>query len=359
MEFQLHILSRQDVNVPIGTNHVARVVYDLRWRVVTTIVTTDLASILLHMDQQLTALLDGVYLQHTAQPEDRIGLKLIFEGEESKPFGQTCKLAENPLARLLEKIGKLLQSNESLHMKRWNLTVDIFRNPTGGGKRTRSSSSVSAKSSKKPRRNAAEQFLLQVQEEDCYGRNVNMSHDIDADEDDDGDLSDFIVSDGHMSDDEEDPNGMYAQFVPIPPAPPLSACMSPPLPPPPPPPLIRRVASVRTSRAPLVPTTCCPDGLDTWGHRLPRIHLATRPYPHHHLHRYPVCQLQTYHHRPRLHLYHLLASRSTSRTTASNLRLVVFSTTRRVSSGLTIRTTSCVSTAPRLWHWPTRSGRRP
>jgi len=80
MEFQLHVLSRQDEHVPIGTDHISRVVFDLRWRVANTDTPNDLASILLHMDQQLSSLLSSVYTQHAAQPEDRIGLKLLFEG---------------------------------------------------------------------------------------------------------------------------------------------------------------------------------------------------------------------------------------------------------------------------------------
>ena len=88
MEFKLHILSRQDVHVPIGTDDIVRVVFDLRRRVVRSEVSKDLASILLHMDQQLSSLLESFYHQHAVQPEDRIGLKLTFEGESTVLLGR-------------------------------------------------------------------------------------------------------------------------------------------------------------------------------------------------------------------------------------------------------------------------------
>ena len=86
---------------------------------------------------------------------------------------------------LFDYISALLQSNEELVFKTWEMTVDIFRNPTGGVLRP-----------KKP------SFLFKLQEADAQGRVIDMSDD--SEPDSEGDLSEFVVSDGYLSSDEQD-----------------------------------------------------------------------------------------------------------------------------------------------------------
>ena len=163
----------------------------------------DLGVMLAYVDTQLTHLIDHFLAQQNTLPHDRVGIILEVDGDDRR-YGKTTKMSDNPLQTLFDFIRALLQSNEVLALKKWIITVDIFRNPTGGvirrvgptGK-NRTSSNVRrtpAKRRKKP------SFLLEVQEVDSQGRPVPMSDGSDSESD--GDLSDFVVSDGHVS--EED-----------------------------------------------------------------------------------------------------------------------------------------------------------
>jgi len=218
MLIQLDTLARRDAPKPIGranrgsVHRISRTEFDLKWTVSESSSTADLGKVLHHMDTQLNDLLEGEYKTNNVQPHDHVGLQITFEGEQ-KPYGKKAPRREDPLKKLLEMLERILQSNHTLTLKRWLLTIDIFRNPAGGAfkrskqpasshdENTPPNSSLPHRSAKKSRQVSAKQFILQVQEEDSDGRNVTMSDESDS-EASDMDLADFIVPDDHMSDDE-------------------------------------------------------------------------------------------------------------------------------------------------------------
>ena len=193
MHLNLQVLQVQRFVHPIGPNptpqHSHRVTYKLRWIRSQPHLSTDLGVKLAHIDTQLTTLIDSYLEQQRVQPHDLVGVILEIEGDERR-YGRTTNVSENPLQVLFDYIRALLQANEVLTLKTWVMTVDIFRNPTGGVQRPTS-----------VRRGLKPSFLLEVQEVDEHGRAVAMSDDSESESD--GDLSDFIVSDGYLSADEE------------------------------------------------------------------------------------------------------------------------------------------------------------
>ena len=194
MLLDLQVLRTQHFVHPIGPNptpqHTHRVIYNLRWSRSQSHHSTDLGAMLSHIDTQLTTLIDNFLQQQHTQPHDHVGIILEIDGDDRR-YGRTTRLSENPLEVLFDYIRALLQSNEVLAFKTWVMTVDIFRNPTGGGRRRQQ-----ARSGLKP------SFLLEVQEVDSRGMAVAMSDDSESETGDD--LSDFVVSDGYLSADEED-----------------------------------------------------------------------------------------------------------------------------------------------------------
>ena len=210
MQLDLQVLRTQHFVHPIGPKptpqHTHRVIYDLQWIRSQNQEPTDLGAMLAHIDAQLTTLIDNHLHQHHTQPHDRVGLILEIEGDDRR-YGRTTKLSENPLKVLFDFIRALLQSNDVLALKKWTITVDIFRNPTGGVIRrvnTVSHRSVANQSKPVPKRcyhkPKKPSFLLQVQEVDAKGCETPMSDDSESESGDN--LSDFVVSDDHLSADE-------------------------------------------------------------------------------------------------------------------------------------------------------------
>ena len=207
MYWMLHILQTQTFVHPIGPNptpqHSHRIVYELRWVRTQNQEEHDLGAMLAYMDTQLTHLIDHFLTQQNTLPHDRVGIILEVDGDDRR-YGRTTKMTDNPLQTLFDFIRALLQSNEILALRKWSITVDIFRNPTGGVIRrvkTAGKERARSKAVRTPvKRRKKPSFLLEVQEVDSQGRPVPMSDGSDSESD--GDLSDFVVSDGHVS--EED-----------------------------------------------------------------------------------------------------------------------------------------------------------
>jgi len=222
------------VQLPIGPTHtIARHQLELQWSLQNPTEDVDILLMLLYADSQLDTLMNSVYAQHQALPGDLIGLRLEFENDPTAIY-KMVRLHNNPLGTLLSALGRILNSNADVLFKHWTLTIDIIRNPNGGGgKRKRKPRSPKHKS-KKSKRSArskkkagtfdASRFLVQVQEEDEDGRLVTMSDDSEAGSE--GDLSDFIVSDGHMSDDDEQARHVYFHRSTLHNIPPSESCSS-------------------------------------------------------------------------------------------------------------------------------------
>ena len=115
MQFQLRFLSRHDTPVPIGSDHIARVLLDLRWTVINTHTSNELAIMLLSMGSAVNVPRRFGVRTTCVQPGDCVGLKLMFEGETT-PCCKMSMLSDNSLAKLLEMLSKVLQSNEALHL---------------------------------------------------------------------------------------------------------------------------------------------------------------------------------------------------------------------------------------------------
>lgn len=132
MQINLTVISKVTEHVPIGTHHIARVRFHLRWTLANVHLVNDVAAILQHMDQQLNAHLDIVYADHGVQPDDRVGLTLTVVGRPI-PFYKQSKHRNNPIGQLMDLVADMLQSDQTIPLQDWRLVVDIYRNPRGGG----------------------------------------------------------------------------------------------------------------------------------------------------------------------------------------------------------------------------------
>jgi len=114
----LNVLTRRiDRNAVGRRNHVVRSEFELQWVEVPSEDTFDVGAVLSNLDTQLDNLLQREYATHGVPPHDTIGLKIGFEGED-RPYGKIVRLRDNPLAKVLEGLERILQSNKTLALKR-------------------------------------------------------------------------------------------------------------------------------------------------------------------------------------------------------------------------------------------------
>lgn len=132
MAVQLHVLSRNRRAHAIG---ITQIVLDIQFGFPPNEAPQNVRDFLLAVDHHIENLFEGVFAEEKVQATDRIGIAIDFDGDQGRTFYKCARYSNDPVQQLFASITKVLQSNTSLMLRKWQIEIQIIRDLRGRGRK--------------------------------------------------------------------------------------------------------------------------------------------------------------------------------------------------------------------------------